>query len=307
MVKIYEDGSSYAWTPEMGEEGIVIRMSKSTLGSVDWCAQQMWLDHNYPKPQGLVKHLVVGDDVHNGLDLFYQKIEKQKRGMTIRQLKNNGADMTEYLKKLIPSEKEVMENRRAENKDFPFYHDDYYRNMNWLMEFENARIKMASEVWMPLANEVRLEVKLDMDIEGYGTIPVQFVGIIDRVFEAPDGGLMLYELKTGKWADYKLPDMRREMAFYKFLIENCDSAYLQERNIDRPVTHWGWRYSSADHWTIENTKSASMIAMKNRMKKLIKMYLDQEFPIAKENYRFSPCSYCDKLELCPKYAIQVSE
>jgi len=306
MVKIYEDGSSYAWTPEMGEEGIVIRMSKSTLGSIDWCAQQMWLDHNYPKPQGLVKHLVLGDDVHNGLDLFYQKIEKQKRGMTIRQLKNNGADMTEYLKKLIPSEKEVMENRRAENKDFPFYHDDYYRNMNWLMEFENARIKMASEVWMPLANEVRLEVKLDMDIEGYGTIPVQFVGIIDRVFEAPDGGLMLYELKTGKWADYKLSDMRREMAFYKFLIENCDSAYLQERNIDRPVTHWGWRYSSADHWTIEKAKYG-IVAMKNRMKKLIKMYLDQEFPIAKENYRFSPCSYCDKLELCPKYAIQVSE
>ncbi len=204
MVKIYEDGSSYAWTPEMGEEGIVIRMSKSTLGSVDWCAQQMWLDHNYPKPQGLVKHLVVGDDVHNGLDLFYQKIEKQNRIMTISQLKNNGAEMTEYLKKLIPSEKEVMENRRAENKDFPFYSDDYYRNMNWLIEFENARIKMASEVWMPLANEVRLEVKLDMDIEGYGTIPVQFVGIIDRVFEAPDGGLMLYELKTGKWADYKV-------------------------------------------------------------------------------------------------------
>jgi hypothetical protein len=306
MVKIYEDGSSYAWTPEMGEEGIIIRISKSTLGSVDWCAQQMWLDQNYPRPQGLVKHLVLGDDVHNGLDLFYQKIEKQNRIMTIRQFKNNKADMTEYLKKMIPTEKEIIENRRAENKDFPFYHEDYYRNMDWLMEFENARIKMASDVLMPLANEVRLEVKVDMDIEGYGTVPVQFVGIIDRVFEAPDGGLMLYELKTGKWADYKVDSMRREMAYYKFLIENCDSAYLQERNIDRPVTHWGWRYSSADHWMIEKSKSG-IIAMKNRMKKLIKMYLDEEFPIAKENYRFSPCSYCDKLELCPKYAVQVSE
>jgi len=306
MVKIYEDGSSYAWTPEMGEEGIIIRISKSTLGSVDWCAQQMWLDQNYPRPQGLVKHLVLGDDVHNGLDLFYQKIEKQNRLMTIRQFKNNKADMTEYLKKMIPTEKEIIENRRAENKDFPFYHEDYYRNMDWLMEFENARIKMASDVLMPLANEVRLEVKVDMDIEGYGTVPVQFVGIIDRVFEAPDGGLMLYELKTGKWADYKVDSMRREMAYYKFLIENCDSAYLQERNIDRPVTHWGWRYSSADHWMIEKSKSG-IIAMKNRMKKLIKMYLDEEFPIAKENYRFSPCSYCDKLELCPKYAVQVSE
>ena len=131
MVKIYEDGSSYAWTPEMGEEGIIIRISKSTLGSVDWCAQQMWLDQNYPRPQGLVKHLVLGDDVHNGLDLFYQKIEKQNRLMTIRQFKNNKADMTEYLKKMIPTEKEIIENRRAENKDFPFYHEDYYRNIDW--------------------------------------------------------------------------------------------------------------------------------------------------------------------------------
>ena len=72
MIKIYEDGSSYAWTPKMGEDGVIIRISKSTLGSLSWCAQQMWLQHNYPKPQELVKHLVVGDDVHNGLDLFYQ-------------------------------------------------------------------------------------------------------------------------------------------------------------------------------------------------------------------------------------------
>ena len=70
--KIYDDGSSYAWTPEMGKDGIIIRISKSTAGSLGWCAQQMWLEQNYPRPQELVKHLVLGDDVHNGLDLFYQ-------------------------------------------------------------------------------------------------------------------------------------------------------------------------------------------------------------------------------------------
>ena len=43
MTKIYEDGSSYAWTPEMGKDGIVIRISKSTAGSIGWCVQQMWL------------------------------------------------------------------------------------------------------------------------------------------------------------------------------------------------------------------------------------------------------------------------
>jgi len=307
MVKIYEDGSSYAWTPEMGKDGIVIRISKSTAGSLGWCAQQMWLQQNYPKQQGLVKHLVVGDDVHNGLDLFYQDLEGMGVMQGFRDLLKKGEDLTPYLKSRIPTEKTIVANRRAENKDFPFYHEDYYRNMEWLMEFENARMKMNPNKPLPLANEVRLEVRLDMDIGGYGKIPVQFVGIIDRVFEADDGGLMLYELKTGKWSDYKLTPMRKEMAFYKFLIDNCDSAYLQERGIDRPVTQWGWRYSSADHWTIENAKPASQRAMMNDLKKLIKMYLDQNFPIAKDNYNFSPCSYCDYLELCPKYAIQVSE
>ena len=306
MVKIYEDGSSYAWTPEMGKDGIVIRISKSTAGSLGWCAQQMWLQQNYPKPQGLVKHLVVGDDVHNGLDLFYQSFQGSENATLIPLIKSGG-DITSYLKKRIPTEKTIVANRRAENKDFPFYHEDYYRNMNCLMEFENARMKMNPDKPLPLANEVRLEVRLDMDIGGYGKIPVQFVGIIDRVFEADDGGLMLYELKTGKWSDYKLTSMRKEMAFYKFLIDNCDSAYLQERGIDRPVTQWGWRYSAADHWTIEEVKPASQRAMMNDLKKLIKMYLDQNFPIAKDGFNFSPCSYCDYLELCPKYAIQVSE
>jgi hypothetical protein len=303
--KIYDDGSSYCWTPEMGKDGIIIRISKSTAGSIGWCVQQMWLEQNYRKPQGLVKHLVLGDDVHNGLDLFYQHIEKKPHLIkTIKHLAKNKADMSEYLTKMIPTEKTIIENRRAENKDFPFYHEDYYRNMKWLMEFENARMKMNPKNPMPLANEVRIEVKIDMDIVGYGIVPVQFVGIIDRVFEAEDGGLMLYELKTGKWKDNKATEMRKEMAYYKFLIENCDSAYLQERGIDRPVTHWGWRYSAADHWMIEPVKKVSERAMMKRLNDLIKMYLDNHFPPTKQDFK---CGYCNYLELCPKYAIEVSE
>ena len=301
MVKIYDDGSSYAWTPEMGKDGIIIRISKSTAGSLGWCAQQMWLEHNYPRPQELVKHLVVGDDVHNGLDLFYQALEGSG---AFHKMVESGADMTNYLKKYIPTEKTIIKNRRKENKKFPFYEDDYYYNMNWLMEFENARMRLNPKNPLPLANEVRIEVRIDVDVDGYGTIPVQFVGIIDRVFEASDGGLLLYELKTGKWKDNKASEMRKEMSYYKFLIENCDSAYLKERGIDRPVTHWGWRYSAADHWTIEPVKKVSERGMMKRVKDLIKMYLDEHFPPTKDDFK---CSYCSIIELCPKYAIQVSE
>tara|TARA_R100001510_G_C7654050_1_gene212634 strand:+ start:686 stop:1594 length:909 start_codon:yes stop_codon:yes gene_type:complete len=300
-VKIYDDGSSYAWTPEMGEDGIIIRISKSTAGSLGWCAQQMWLQQNYPKPQGLVKHLVLGDDVHNGLDLFYQSIEGSG---AFHKMVKSGVDMTSYLKKYIPNEKEILSNRRAENKSFPFYEDDYYYNMNWLMEFENARMSLNPDNPLPLANEVRIDVKIDVDIEGHGTIPVQFVGIIDRVFEAPGGGMMLFELKTGKWAANKAADMRKEMAYYKFLIDNADPEYLKERGINRPVTHWGWRFSAADYWASEKVKTISERAMMKRVKDLIKMYLDNHFPPTKDDFK---CSYCDLIELCPKYAIQVSE
>ena len=300
-VKIYDDGSSYAWTPEMGKDGIIIRISKSTAGSLGWCAQQMWLEQNYPRPQELVKHLVLGDDVHNGLDLFYQAIESS--GAFPKMVKS-GADMTAYLKKYIPNEKTIRSNRREANKKFPFYHEDYYYNMNWLMEFENARMSMNPDNPLPLANEVRLEVKIDVDIEGYGTIPVQFVGIIDRVFEATDGGLLLFELKTGKWKPNKTTEMRKEMAYYKFLIDNADSEYLKERGIDRPVTHWGWRYSAADYWASEKVKSVSEKAMMKRVKDLIKMYLDEYFPPTEQDFK---CAYCSLIELCPKYAIQVSE
>ena len=211
--------------------------------------------------------------------------------------------MTSYLRNTYRM-KAIVSNRRAENKSFPFYEDDYYYNMNWLMEFENARMSLNPDSPLPLANEVRIDVKIDVDVEGYGTIPVQFVGIIDRVFEAPGGGLMLFELKTGKWQSAKTTEMRKEMAYYKFLIDNADPEYLQERGINRPVTHWGWRYSAADYWASEKVKPISERAMMNRVRGLIKMYLDNHFPPTKDDFK---CSYCDLIELCPKYAIQVSE
>jgi hypothetical protein len=296
--KIYDDGSSYAWTPEMGKDGIIIRMSKSTLTSPLWCAQQLWLQQTYPQPQELVKHLVVGDDVHNGLEMFYDNLSNADYDMIHKSAKQ-GADVTKLLSVYIPTEEQIVNNRRKENKEFPFYDEDYNRNMKWLMNYEGARMALAKTP-LPLANEVRIEVKRDIEVPGYGSIPIQFVGIIDRVFEADDGGLLVFELKTGKWSDAKLSGMRKEMSYYKFLIENCDREFLKEKGIDREVTQWGWRYSSADHWNIEPVKTVSERSMMKLMRDLIKMYLDEHFPTTKQDFK---CSWCSLLALCPKYAI----
>ena len=118
MTKIYDDGSSYAWTPEMGKEGIVIRISKSTLTSPLWCAQQMWIEQNYPRKQELVKHLVVGDDVHNGLEMYYDNLEKSGDLDLLHKQAQKGIDISKTLMRHIPNEKDIVNNRRMKIKSF---------------------------------------------------------------------------------------------------------------------------------------------------------------------------------------------
>ena len=54
-----------------------------------------------------------------------------------------------------------------------------------------------------------------------------------------DGKYIPIELKTGPWKDYKLTSMRKEMAFYKLLVENASDLSLagagNERDI--PITN----------------------------------------------------------------------
>jgi hypothetical protein len=107
------------------------------------------------------------------------------------------------------------------------------------------------------------------------------------------------ELKTGKWHPRKMSAMRMEMAYYKMLIELSTEEELKAVGLnDSMVTHWGWRYSAADRLDYEPVKKVSERAMQNSMNKLLRMYVDQDFPITKDDFK---CSYCDYMDLCPKY------
>ena len=75
LTLVYDDQSSYAWTPKMGEEEIVIRVSKSTLTASKWCPQQLWLSKTHEVPQVQHDYLVIGDDVHQSMEAFYHNIE----------------------------------------------------------------------------------------------------------------------------------------------------------------------------------------------------------------------------------------
>ena len=110
------------------------------------------------------------------------------------------------------------------------------------------------------------------------------------------------ELKTGKWHPRKMSAMRMEMAYYKMLIELSTEEELIEAGLnDSIVTHWGWRYSAADRLDYEPIKRVSERAMETALNKLLRMYVEQEFPMTKDDFK---CSYCDYMDLCPKYKVE---
>lgn len=299
---VYEDNSSYAWDPEMGEKGVVIRVSKSTLSSMKWCPQQLWLSKKYAVPQEPHPYLIVGTDVHNAWETFYKNVEEEKL-VDIREsiLGGNNRSAIDTLRGWLPGKDEVIKMRRGDTVDEPFYERDYELNIDWLLRNEMQRLISTTDGnFLPVANEVKLSPRTIVHIDGE-PVEIQLVGVIDRVFTDDMGGLLLMELKTGKWKKYKLPSMRMEMAYYKMLVELTTPEELKELGLGtEPVTHWGWRYSAAGVLGYEKAIKTSERAMQHSLTKLIKMYLAQDFPTTKDDFK---CSYCDYMDLCPKYKV----
>ena len=284
----------------MGKNDIIIRISKSTLVSTKWCAQQMWLNKNHPEVETELNHwLVTGNDVHYALEHFYNNIEADELNALQKEATQGKSRLVaQALSEWLPSRDELMENRDERSRAEPLYERDYNHNIKWLMKHETSRLTYTSvDKFLPVANEVILAPRVNID-----GVPVQLVGIIDRVFLDDDGGLALMELKTGKWDKrYKMSEMRMEMAFYKMLIESSDPEELREKNLDRPVTYWGWRYSAADHVSYEKCKAVSERAMSKRLSDLVKMYLSQTFTMADPNREGFKCARCEYMQWCPQY------
>ena len=303
LTLVYDDQSSYAWAPKMGEEDIVIRVSKSTLTASKWCPKQLWLSKTHEVPQLQHDYLVIGDDVHQSMEAFYDNIDADNIPL-LKEAAEEGKDrlVMEQLKTYLPSRDEVIGMRRDSSKDEPFYELEYDHNITWLLRNEILRLSLTeAEHFLPVANEVKLSPRATFHVDDR-EVKVQLVGIIDRIFSEGENGLALMELKTGKWHPRKLSAMRMEMAYYKMLSELSTEPELKAAGLnDKMVTHWGWRYSAADRLDYEPVKRVSERAMQTSLNKLLRMYVDQEFPVTKDDFK---CSYCDYMDLCPKFKVE---
>ena len=186
--------------------------------------------------------------------------------------------------------------------------DDYTEMYRTISIFEAERFIEAREEdklydYLPVINEVMMDAEI--------TIPhainpkcilerdykVHLQGIIDRMF-IQDGNYIPLELKTGPWKDYKLTMMRKELAFYKILVENAPQETILEAGLDPniPITNWGWYYPQSNYLQVEKVKKQSINAVYNGIAKLIKAYELQQFDA---KYYYNTCQHCSFMSICP--------
>jgi hypothetical protein len=68
---------------------------------------------------------------------------------------------------------------------------------------------------------------------------VILVGLIDAILVHPDGGLCIYELKTGNWASNKMQKTRKELCYYARMLRLMGET--------RPITHFAYLAPDAEN------------------------------------------------------------
>jgi|TARA_R100000084_G_scaffold104953_2_gene61979 CRISPR/Cas system-associated exonuclease Cas4 (RecB family) len=276
---------TYEWYPERydDENEPILKITKSSFGSFQWCPKKYEFSYPLRMPQTTSEAMIKGTVVHNSREDFFNDFD-------IKKAENlSFTELVEYNMGLHPI-------------------DDYTEMYRTLSVFEAERFIQAREnntvhEYLPVINEILLDAEIfiprDLNpkcvLERDYTVHLQ--GIIDRMF-VQDGNYIPIELKTGAWKDYKLTSMRKELAFYKILIDamSDEEKIAAGLDVDGEVTNWGWYYPASNYIQVEKVKKQSLTAVYRGITELIKAYERKQF---NAKYYYKTCSHCSFYSICP--------
>lgn len=278
---------TYDWDYTKDEP--ILKISKSSMGSFNWCPIKYQFSYIEGRKTDQTEAMLKGSIVHNSREDWFNKVDIAKaEDMSEQELKV-------YFMSLYPIDG----------------HSDIYSVMasNSASLFLNAKSEDKLDTFLPVVNEIMLDAELHIPkdlnpkIELHQDYTVHLQGIIDRMY-IENNQYIPMELKTGIWKDYKTTNMRKEMAFYKLLFDNCPNESLVENGLDPniDITHWGWYYPESNYTYVEPIKKSSTNAVLRAITKLIKAYEDRidggaNFPA---KFYAKTCSqYCDFYSICP--------
>tara|TARA_R100000152_G_C6752343_1_gene176044 strand:- start:327 stop:1187 length:861 start_codon:yes stop_codon:yes gene_type:complete len=274
---------TYDWKPEDYPDEPILKITKSSLGSHQWCPKKYDFNYRERLPQDTTEAMTKGTIIHNAREDFFNSYDMKKaEDMGLQEL-------IDYNYSLYPIDD---------------YTDVYYAmacfDANRLMD---AREADKVDEYMPVLNEVKLDAEFHIRARAFDHVElkqnytVHLQGIIDRLFFS-DGGYIPMELKTGAWGKHKATSMRKEMAFYKLLFDEATDEHLIEQGIDPQyeMTHWGWYFPVSNHIQVEKVKKISENAMLKSLATLIHSY---ETNVFEAKYNERTCASCSYFSICP--------
>jgi len=275
---------TYQWNAETyGDDSLpILKISKSSFGSFQWCPKKYQFNYIEQKPQDTTEAMYKGTIAHNAREAFFDEFDISKaENMTHDELTN-------YCYTLFPLDEMS-----------PMYETIATYEAK---RFMDAKEEGTLDNFLPVINEETIDAKITIRREDFPSIRlerdyvVHLQGIIDRMFQEGNAYIPM-ELKTGQWKDYKKTMMRKEMAFYKLLFENCLDERIEELGLtrDNAITHWAWYYPASNHMYVEEAKKSSETAVLKGIANLIHAYERNIFPT---KYSSRTCPTCSYYSIC---------
>lgn len=277
---------TYQWMTEDAEDPSkpILKITKSSLGQHEWCPKKYDFSYLQRLPQDQTEAMRKGTVLHNHRENFFNDFDIKKAESL------NHSEVIDYCTSLMPV-------------------DEYFDISVNVAAFEAQRFiesKTEDKVgeYLPIVNEGMFDAEITFAKDASSKYPlsrdyvIHIQGIIDRIF-IEGNSLIPFEYKTGAWKErpYKYTSMRKEMGFYKLLIENSPNEVLEKYglNKDMEVTHWGWYYPVSNFVYTEKVKTRTMSAVTDSIAKLLSAYENREF---NPKFFFRTCQSCSYFGIC---------
>ena len=290
--------STYDWKPNNHDDKI-LRITKSSVGTFDWCPKQYWFSKVIGIRSDEVYYHTRGKNVHDIVEYFWDNVDEVLPDV-LKCIEDGRMEQARgLLYDVIPKPPNTYE----------FGEEGQIKK--WFDWNFNRLIYTKGVNWKPVGIEANIHATRVVEVDGT-PVPIHMRGYIDTIFNTGEGGYAVMELKTGKWKKGKKKDMRKEMQFYRMMLE-----YSPHHEF-LPITHWGWEFPGGDieggegaHTYYENVKDARTAPneVEKSLVAMIKAYINDDFPMtgAKQWWNSklgryqNKCEWCDYIDVCPQF------
>jgi|TARA_R100000081_G_scaffold30125_1_gene13739 CRISPR/Cas system-associated exonuclease Cas4 (RecB family) len=292
--------STYGWHPGMPKDTI-LRVSKSSLGDHGFCQQQYFIKRVLGVKEPENDDMRRGTNVHDAVEEFYQEMNLSYA----LSMRSYGYDkVLEYFLNHIPK-------GPSEEMEFELGEEEHLRR--YLTKEAQRFMTAEDECFLPIGNEVSLNAVVE--IEG---VLVHLTGIVDRLFADVEGRPHVHELKTGAWLKpdkkgnlvekpIKRKSMREELAFYVYLLKQCDHDVLGGLSVE----YWGWDHTGGEdiYRCVEPIRVDEISSMFSKLRELVRTHksytgnqMGSMFSLKDEGATKYICEpWCNVKGFCPRY------